>query len=49
MHQHYYITSEENNPVHDPQIQEKTSIPPVPTAIRHCNFCKGKEYYGLTC
>ena len=31
MHQQHYTTSEENNPVHDPQTQEKTSIPPAPT------------------
>jgi len=49
MHQQYYTTSEENNLIHDPQLQEKTSIPPAPTAIRPCNFCKGEGHFVSTC
>jgi len=49
VHQQHYTTSEENNLVYDPQLQEKTSIPPAPTATRHCNFCKGEGYYASTC
>jgi len=45
MHQQHQTSNEENNYVRDPQIQEKTSIPPAPTATRRCNFCKGEGYY----
>jgi len=48
MYQQYYTTSEENNIVYDPQTQEKTSIPPTPTATLHCNFCKGEGHYAST-
>jgi len=49
IYQQHHTTSEENNLVHDPQTQEKTSIPPAPTATRHCNFCKGEGHYTSTC
>jgi len=48
MHQQYHTPSEENNLIHDTQLQEKTSIPPAPTATRRCNFCKGEGHYLLT-
>jgi len=48
MHQQHNTTSEKNNLVHNPQIQEKTSIPPAPTTTRRCNFCKGEEDYAST-
>jgi len=49
MHQQHHTTSDENKLVHDPQLQEKTSIPPAPTATRCCNFCKGEGHYASTC
>jgi len=49
IYQQYYITREENNPVHDPQAPEKKSIPPAPTATCRCNLCKGEGYYVSTC
>jgi len=49
MHQQHHTTSEENNLVHDSQIQEKTSIPSAPTAARRCNFCKGEGHYASIC
>ena len=49
MHQLYHTSNEENNHVQDPQIQEKTSIPPTPTATRRCNFCKRDGRYVSTC
>ena len=49
MHQQHHNTSEENNVVHDPQLQEKTSFPPAPIAIRRCNFGKGEVHYASTC
>jgi len=49
MHQQHHTTSEKNKVVHDPQIQEKTSIPPAPIASPHCNFCKGEGHYASTC
>jgi len=49
MLQQHHTTSEENNLVHNPQIQEKTSITPPPTTTRRCNFCKGEEHYTPTC
>jgi len=49
MHEQHHITREENNLVHDPQTQEKTSIPPAPTAPRRCYFCKGKRHNASTC
>jgi len=49
MHQQHHTNSEENNIFHDPQTQEKTSIPPAPTAPRSCNFCKGDGHYAATC
>jgi len=33
----------------DPQTQEKTSIPPAPTATRRCNVWKGEGHYASTC
>jgi len=48
-HQLYLIIHKEKNLVHDPKKQEKTSIPPSPTATYLCLFCKGKEYYAATC
>ena len=49
IHQQHYISSEEDNLVHDPQTQEKTSIPPTPTATRRCNFGKGEGHYTSIC
>jgi len=49
MHQQHHTSNEENNHVQDPQTQEKTSIPPAPTASRRCNFCKGEGHYAATC
>jgi len=49
MHQQHHISNEENNHVLDPQPQEKTSIPPAPTATRRYNFCKGEAHYASTC
>jgi len=49
MHQQHYTTSEENNVIQNPQTQEKTSIPPAPTATPRCNFCKGEGHYTSTC
>jgi len=49
MHQQHHTNSEENNLVPNPQTQEKTSIPPAPTATRRCNFCKGEGYYASIC
>ena len=49
IHQHHHTTSEKNNFVHDSHTQEKTAIPPTPTATRRCNFCKGEEHYASTC
>jgi len=48
MHQQHHTTSKENNLVHNPQGQEKTSIPPAPSATHRCNFCKGEGHYALT-
>ena len=48
MHQQHPTASEENNHVHDPQTQKKTSIPPAPTATLRCNFCKGEGHYAST-
>jgi len=48
MHQQHHTSNEENNHVQDPQTQEKTSIPPAPTATRRCNFCKGEGHYAST-
>jgi len=49
MHQQHHTSNEENNHVQDPQTQEKTSIPPAPTASRRCNFSKGEGHYTSTC
>jgi len=49
MHQQHHTPNKENNDVQDPQTQEKTSIPPAPTATRRCNFCKGEGHYASTC
>jgi len=49
IHQQHQTLNAENNHVQDPQPQEKTSIPPAPTAAHRCNFCKGEEHYGSTC
>jgi len=49
MHQQYHKTSKENNLAYDPQIQEKKSIYPGPSATRRCNFHKGKGHYALIC
>jgi len=49
MHHQHHTTSEENNLIHNLQTQEKTSIPPAPTATRRCNFCKGEGHYASTC
>jgi len=49
MHQQHHMSNEENNHIQDPQTQEKTSIPPAPTATRRCNFCKGEGHYASTC
>jgi len=49
MHQQHHTSNEENNHVQDPQPQEKTSIPPAPTATHRCNFCKGEGHYASTC
>jgi len=49
MHQQHHTSNEENNHVQDPQTQEKTSIPPAPTATRRWNFCKGEGHYASTC
>jgi len=48
IHQQHHTTSEENKVVHDPQTQEKTSIPPAPMVSRRCNFCKGERHYTST-
>jgi len=48
MHQQYHTTNNENNHVHDPQIQEKTSIPLAPTTTHHCNFYSSEGYYAST-
>ena len=49
IHQQHHTSSKENNLVHDPQIQEKMSIPPAPTATRRCTFCKGEGHYASIC
>jgi len=49
MHQQHHTFNEENNHVQDPQIQEKTSIPPAPTATRRCHVCKGGGHYASKC
>jgi len=49
MHQQHHTSDEENNHVQDPQIQEKTSIRPAPTAPRRCSFCKREGHYASTC
>jgi len=49
IYQQHHTSNEENNLVQDPQPQEKTSIPPAPTASRRCNFCKGEGHYVSTC
>jgi len=49
MHQQHHTSNEENNQVQGPQIQQKTSIPPAPTATSRCNFCKGEGHYAATC
>jgi len=49
MRQQHHTSNEENHHVPDLQIQEKTSIPPAPTAIRRCNSCKGEGHYASTC
>jgi len=49
MRQQHLTSNEENNHVQDSQLQEKTSIPPAPTATRRCNFCKGEGHYASTC
>jgi len=49
MHQQHHTSNEENNYVQGPQRQEKTSIPPAPTATRRFNFCKGKGHHASTC
>jgi len=46
MQQQHHTTTEENKGVHDRQVQEKTSIPPTPSATRCCNFCKGEGHYA---
>jgi len=47
--QQHHTSNEENNHIQDPQTQEKTSIPPAPTATRRCNFCIGEGHYASTC
>jgi len=49
MPQQHHTTSKENNPVHDSQTQEKTSIPPAHSATRRCKFCQGEGHYASTC
>jgi len=49
MHQQHHTSNMENNHVQNPQTQEKTSIPPAPTATCRCNFCKGEGHHVLTC
>jgi len=49
IHQQHYTNSKENNLVHNPQTQEKMSIPPAPTSTGLCNFCKGEGHYASTC
>jgi len=49
MHQQDHTSNEKNSHVQDPKTQEKTSIPPGPTATRQCNFCKGEGHYASTC
>jgi len=49
MHQQHHTNNKENNLVHNPQTQEKTSIPAAPTATRRCNFCNGEGHYASTC
>ena len=49
MHQQHHTTSEDNNLIHDPQMQENTSIPPAPTATHRCNFYKCRGHYASTC
>jgi len=49
MHQQHHTTSKENNLVHNPQTEEKTSIPATPTTTHQCNFCKGEGDYASTC
>jgi len=46
--QQHHTSNEENNHVQDRQTQEKTSIPPAPTATRQCNFCKGEGHCAST-
>jgi len=49
MHQQEHTNSGENNHVHNPQTQERTSVPPAPTTTRQVNFYKGEEHYASTC
>jgi len=49
IHHQHHTASDENNLVQDYQTQGKTSIPLVPTATRHYNFCKGKIHYASMC
>jgi len=49
MDQQHHTSNEENNHIQDSQTQEKTSIPPAPTATRRCNFCKYEGHYASTC
>jgi len=49
MHQQHLTTSKENNVVYDPQTQEKTTIPPAPTATRPCKLSTREAHYTSTC
>jgi len=49
MDQQHHTSIEENNLVQSTQRQEKTSIPPAPTATHRCNFCKGEGHYASAC
>jgi len=49
INQQHHTSNEGNNPVHNLQIQEKTSIPPAPTAPLRCSFCKREGHYVSTC
>jgi len=48
MHKQHHTNSEENNLVHNPQTEEKTSIPAAPNTTRGCNFRKGEGHYAST-
>jgi len=49
IHQQHHTSIEENNHVQDLQPQEKTTIPPTPTATRRYNFCKCEGHNASIC